>query len=69
MENFTLNVEGMSCGHCSAAVERLLSEVDGVKSVKVDLEAAKAQVEAVTGSTTRNTLVKSINDSEIYSAS
>lgn len=33
-----LIVEGMHCGHCAKKVEASLKEIDGVKSVKVDLE-------------------------------
>lgn len=38
-----LTVEGMSCGHCSASVEKALNAIDGV-SAKVDLEAKTASV-------------------------
>lgn len=50
MKNITLTVEGMSCGHCSARVEKALNAIEGV-SAKVDLEAKSASVtypEAVT---------------------
>ena len=40
-----LNVTGMSCGHCKAAVEGALRKVTGVKAVQVSLEQGKAQVE------------------------
>ncbi len=32
-----LRVEGMSCGHCRAAVEKALSTVTGVTAASVDL--------------------------------
>ncbi len=41
-----LTIEGMMCEHCQARVEKALSEVKGVKSVKVDLAAKTATVEA-----------------------
>ena len=41
----TILIEGMSCGHCVKAVEEALKELDGVKSVVVDLEGKKAVVE------------------------
>ena len=44
MENVTLNVEGMSCGHCVKAVEGGVGELPGINEVKVDLEAAKVTV-------------------------
>ena len=43
MNNITLTVEGMSCGHCSARVEKALNAIEGV-SAKVDLEAKSASV-------------------------
>lgn len=36
--NETLKVEGMSCAHCVNAVESSVGELQGVSSVKVDLE-------------------------------
>lgn len=38
----TLNVEGMSCGHCSGMVQKTLEEIDGISNVSVDLEGKKA---------------------------
>lgn len=43
MKNITLTVEGMSCGHCSARVEKALNAIEGV-SAKVDLDAKAASV-------------------------
>jgi copper chaperone CopZ len=40
----TLKVEGMSCGHCKAAVEKALKAVDGVEDAVVSLEAKTAEV-------------------------
>lgn len=37
--NTTVNVSGMTCGHCVSSVKEELSEVDGVQSVSVDLNA------------------------------
>ncbi len=56
-----LTIEGMMCGHCQARVEKALSEVKGVKSVTVDLEAKTATVEA--GLLTGNqALTKAVTD-------
>ncbi|MBC8587330.1 heavy-metal-associated domain-containing protein [Paratissierella segnis] len=38
-------VDGMSCEHCVKAVKNALSEVNGVASVKVDLQTKKVEVE------------------------
>ncbi|WML51787.1 copper chaperone CopZ [Neobacillus sp. PS3-12] len=45
MEKVTLNVQGMSCGHCVKAVEGSVGALSGVSLVKVDLKAAKVDVE------------------------
>lgn len=45
MENVTLNVKGMSCGHCVNAVEGSVSELQGVKKVKVHLDKGTVDVE------------------------
>lgn len=39
----TLQIKGMSCGHCSARVEKVLNSIDGVEA-KVDLESNSAKV-------------------------
>ncbi|USK62396.1 copper chaperone CopZ [Peribacillus asahii] len=44
MENVTLNVSGMSCGHCVNAVEGNVGKLDGVESVNVHLETGKVDV-------------------------
>ena len=43
---FTLEVRGMTCGHCESAVKKALSRVPGVVSVgRVDRAANLAEVE------------------------
>ncbi len=41
----TIDVKGMSCGHCTASVEKAMAGVPGVANVQVDLEGAKASFE------------------------
>jgi copper chaperone CopZ len=38
-----LSIKGMSCGHCSARVEKALNAIDGVEA-KVNLESNSATV-------------------------
>ena len=38
-----MKIEGMSCGHCSARVEKALNEIDGV-SAHVSLEDKTAAI-------------------------
>ncbi|MFF2753312.1 copper chaperone CopZ [Psychrobacillus sp. NPDC058041] len=40
----TLQVQGMSCGHCVNAVESNVGNLDGVNQVKVHLESGEVEV-------------------------
>lgn len=39
-----IKVGGMMCDHCVATVKRILSEIDGVKSVDVKLKPGTATI-------------------------
>jgi cation transport ATPase len=49
MSEIRLKVEGMSCGHCSARVEKTLSGIPGVDKAVVDLKAGTALVTLSSG--------------------
>ena len=60
METVTLNVKGMTCGHCVMAVKKSLEAVEGVLSAEVTLappravvtyDPSRASVERLTGAT------------------
>jgi len=38
-------IEGMSCGHCAARIEKSLGKLDGVTSVKVNLAGKFAELD------------------------
>ncbi len=40
----TYTVEGMTCGHCRAAVIESVTDLSGVDSVEVDLESGRLEV-------------------------
>lgn len=40
----TVNVSGMTCGHCVAAVTEEIAKIDGVTEVSVDLESGRVEV-------------------------
>ena len=40
----TYSVPGISCGHCKAAIEEEVGELDGVTEVSVDIEARTVTV-------------------------
>jgi copper chaperone len=44
MVEVTISVNGMSCGHCKAAVEGSLSKLDGVAGAEVNLAAKNVLV-------------------------
>lgn len=44
MENITLNVQGMSCGHCVKKIEGNVGQLDGVSQVHANLESAQVEV-------------------------
>lgn len=54
-----LKIDGMTCGHCSAAVKKALERVAGVESASVDLAAGRA---AVAGTADLAALVAAVQD-------
>lgn len=56
--NKKIMIDGMSCGHCSARVEKALAAVDGVTNVKVSLEDKCADL----------TLAKEVADAALTAA-
>ncbi|MCC3290782.1 heavy-metal-associated domain-containing protein [Arthrobacter sp. zg-Y1110] len=48
METTTLNISGMTCGHCVASVTEELEALDGVDKVSVDLNAGGISTATVT---------------------
>jgi len=44
MTDTTLNITGMTCGHCVNAVQRALAAVPGVTRVAVDLDRHQARI-------------------------
>jgi copper chaperone len=62
MENVTLNVSGMSCGHCVKAIEGSVGELTGVESVKVHLETGKVDVEFNPSDVTLSKIKETIDD-------
>ena len=41
----TYNITGMTCSSCQAKVQGLLSKIDGVKKVSINLQKATADIE------------------------
>ncbi|MCA1031560.1 copper chaperone CopZ [Bacillus timonensis] len=62
MEKVTLNVSGMSCGHCVKAVEGSVGELSGVTSVKVNLSEGTVDVEFNSSEVTIDAIKEAIDD-------
>lgn len=45
MSTKTYTVPGISCGHCTATIERELKFVEGLQSVKAELESKQVTVD------------------------
>ncbi len=45
MTNLTMNVEGMTCGHCAQTVKDAVTGLSGINRVDVDLEKKLVTVE------------------------
>jgi len=57
MNTVHISIEGMTCGHCTAAVEKALKAVDGVEQVEVSLEPGEAVVK---GTADLDSLVRAV---------
>lgn len=62
MEKVTLNVQGMSCGHCVKTIEGSVGELQGVASVKVHLENGTVDVEYNANEVTLETIKETIDE-------
>jgi copper chaperone len=62
MEDVSLNVSGMSCGHCVNAVEGNVGKLAGVESVKVNLSTGKVNVTFDTAKVSLEKIKETIDD-------
>jgi copper chaperone len=62
MKKETIQVEGMSCGHCVSAVEGGVGELQGVSNVKVNLDTGAVDVEYDPEVTSRKDIDEAIDD-------
>ncbi len=62
MEKVTLNVKGMSCGHCVNAVEGSVGKLAGVAEVKVNLGNGTVDVEFNNSEVTIDQIKDTIDD-------
>jgi len=62
IEKAVLNVEGMSCGHCQAAVEQAVKQLPGIISVLADFRHKKVEVEFETSKVNLAEIKNAIED-------
>ena len=62
MEQLTLQVEGMSRGHCVNAIESSVKELNGVEQVKVQLAEGTVEVTIDSSAVTLKDIVAVIED-------
>jgi copper chaperone len=62
MEKETLNVKGMSCGHCISSIEGSVGGLKGVSHVKVNLDQGTVYVEYDANMANREQIIEAIDD-------
>ncbi|MDR3149620.1 MAG: copper chaperone CopZ [Oscillospiraceae bacterium] len=62
MQKTLIKVDGMSCKHCVKAVTDAVKALNGVKAVKVDLDAGTADVEYDTAAVTLESIKAAITE-------
>ena len=62
MEKINLDITGMHCGACAMGIEMLLSNMDGVGSIKVDYNTKKGVLEFDPGKVSQDQIFKAIEE-------
>ncbi|MHA6253234.1 copper chaperone CopZ [Oceanobacillus sp. CAU 1775] len=62
MQTKTLDVRGMTCGHCKMSVEGALEGLDGVSTVEVDLKSGHVKVTYDEGKVTLENVKEAVED-------
>jgi copper chaperone CopZ len=60
MEQLTMNISGMTCGHCVGAVTQALTELDGVQVEQVRVGSARVAYDP--GRTSPDQMAQAIED-------
>ncbi|MFJ6412201.1 copper chaperone CopZ [Terribacillus saccharophilus] len=58
----TLQVNGMTCGHCEKAVKGALGELEGIQGVDVDLASGKVDIVYDDTLVTKNEMKEAIEE-------
>ncbi|PHK48918.1 copper chaperone CopZ [Staphylococcus edaphicus] len=62
MTTETIKIEGMSCDHCKRAVETALTNLDGVSTANVSLEAGHVTVDFDNNKVAMSHMTEAIED-------
>ncbi|GAE27943.1 copper chaperone CopZ [Halalkalibacterium halodurans] len=62
MEQKTLKVNGMSCGHCISTIENNIGKLNGVNSVKVMLSEGKVNLNYDSGVISLDQIIHEIEE-------
>ncbi|UFT98260.1 copper chaperone CopZ [Radiobacillus kanasensis] len=60
--SLTLQVTGMSCGHCEQAVKEAINSLNGIQSVKVNLSSGQVDVDYDENQVTPSKMKEAIED-------
>ncbi|MGB1243696.1 MAG: heavy-metal-associated domain-containing protein [Chitinophagales bacterium] len=59
-KELTINIEGMSCGHCTNTVFQKISSIEGVSQTEVSLSEKNAKVVYDAEKTSRENIVEAV---------
>ncbi len=59
-----IRIEGMSCEHCVKRVRKVLSELEGVKNIEIELESGIVKLES--GSSVSDDVLKEVIEDAGY---
>jgi len=68
LEKTEIRIQGMTCGHCQKFVNNLLTKLDGVKNVDINLQNASASIEFDPEKINVADIKNAINNTETYKA-
>ncbi len=61
-QELTIQIEGMSCGHCMNTVHQKISSIEGVTHTDVSLSDKNAKVEYDADTTSREEIVEAVTE-------
>lgn len=62
----TLQISGMSCGHCEKSVTKAIQGLNGIQNITVSSATGTAVVEFDNTLVSENEISKAVADTEIY---